>query len=124
MIFDRDFHLGIIIECSLANLSDQYQSCIGLNIPSDCLEDKCGIALNSSLSKIDDTGKAFVSAINLSDNQITLNNQTEIARFEILNEAQADNLNETDPQVISLAKIRYQDDFDGELNRIIDIFTI
>ena len=98
------------LECSLAKLSDQYQSLTGLVIPSDRLEYKCSIALTSSLSKIDDTGKAFVSAINLSDNQITLNNQTEIAHFEILNEAQADNLIEIDPQLISLAKMRNPDD--------------
>ena len=94
----------VLLECSLAKLSDQYQTRTGLVIPSDRLEDKCSIALTSSLSKIDDTGKVFVSAINLSDNQITLNNQTELAHFEILNEAQADNLIEIDPQLISLAK--------------------
>ena len=82
----------VLLECSLAKLSDQYQSSTGLFIPSDRLEDKCSIALTSSLSKIDDTGKVFVSAINLSDNQITLNNQTELANFELLNEVQADNL--------------------------------
>ena len=45
------------LECSLAKLADQYQSCTGLVIPSDCLEDKGNIALTSSVSKIDDTGK-------------------------------------------------------------------
>ena len=108
----------VLLECSSAKLSDQYQSCTGLVIPSDRLEDKCSIALTSSLSKIDDTGKVFVSAINLSDNQITLNNQTEIAQFEFLNEAQADNLIEIDPQLISLAKMRNPDAFEGELNQL------
>ena len=112
----------VLFECSLANLSDQYQSCTELVIPSDRLEDKCSIALTSSLSKIDNTGKVFVSAINLSDNQITLNNQTEIAYFEFLNEAQADNLIENDPQLISLAKMRNSDDFEGELNQLIQDF--
>ena len=103
----------------MAKLSDQYQTCTGLVFPSDHLEDKCSIALTSSLSKIDDTSKVFVSAINLSDNQITLNNQTEIAHFENLNEAEADNLIEIDPQLISLAKMRNRDDFEGELNQLI-----
>ena len=106
----------------MAKLSDQYQSCTGLVIPSDRQEDKCSIALTSSLSKIDDTGKVCVSAINLSDNQITLNNQTEIAHFEFLNEAQADNLIEIEPQLISLAKMRNPDDFEGELNQLIQDF--
>ena len=65
----------VILEGSLATLSDQYQSCTGLLIPSDRLENKCSIALTSCLSKFADTGKVFVSAKNLSDNQITLNNQ-------------------------------------------------
>ena len=82
----------VLLECGLAKLSDQYQTCTGPVIPSDRLEDKCSIALTSSFSKFDDTGKVFVSAINLSDTQVTLINQTEIAQFEILNEAQADNL--------------------------------
>ena len=72
----------VLLECSLAKLSEQYQSCTGLVTPSDRLEDKCSIALTSSPSKIDDTGKVFVSAINLSDIQITLNNQTKIALFK------------------------------------------
>ena len=110
------------LECSLAKLSDQYQSCTGLVFPSDRLEVKCSIALTSSLSKIDDTGKVFVSAINVSDNQITLINQTEIALFEILNETQADNLIATETQLISLAKIRNPDDVEGELNRLFQDF--
>ena len=112
----------VLLEFSLANLSDQYQSCTGLVIRSDRLEDKCSIALTSSLSKIDDTGKVFVSAVNLSDNRITLNNQTEIAHFEILNETQTDNLIEIDPQLISLAKTRNPDDFEGDLNLLIQNF--
>ena len=112
----------VLLECSLAKLSHKYQSCTGLVIPSDRPEDNCSIALTSSLSKNDDTGKVFVSAINLSDNQITLNNQTEIAHFEILNEAQADILIEIDPQFISLAKMRNPDDFEGELNQLIQGF--
>ena len=62
------------------------------------------MALTSSLSKNDDTGKVFVSDINLSDNQIKLKNQTEKMHFEIFNEKQADNLIEIDPQLISLPK--------------------
>ena len=101
----------VILEGSLANLSDQFQSCIRLVIPSDHLEDKYSIALTSSLSNIDGTGKAFVSAINLSDTQITLNIPTEIAQFQILHKAQADNLIQIDPQLVSLAKMRNPYDF-------------
>ena len=106
----------------MTKLSDQYQSYAGLVIPSDRLEDKGSISLIASLSKIDETGKVFISAINLSDNQITLNNQTEIAHFEKLNEKQADNLIETEPQLISLAKMRNPLDFEGELNQLFQDF--
>ena len=112
----------VLLECSLAKLSHQYQSCTGLVTPSERLEDKCSIAFTSTFSKIDDTTKVFVSAINLSDNQITLNNQTEKPHFEVLNEAQAHNLIETDRQLISLAKMRNPDDFEGELNQLLQDF--
>ena len=64
LILTKKVHIApqsqVLLECSLAKLSDQYQSCTELVIPSDRLEDKCGIALTSSLSKIDDTGKVFL----------------------------------------------------------------
>ena len=40
----------------------------------------------------------------------------------MLNEAQADNLIQIDPQMISLAKMRNLDDFEGELNQLIQGF--
>ena len=49
----------VLLECNLAKLCDQYQSCTGLVFPSDHLEDKCSIALTSSLSKIYDPGKSL-----------------------------------------------------------------
>ena len=56
---------------------------------------------------------------NVSDNQITLNNQKEKNDFEILNDARADTLIEIDPYLISLAKKRSRIDFQGELNQLI-----
>ena len=109
----------VLLDCSLAKLTDHYQSCTRLVIPSNRLQDKCSIVFPSSLSKIDDKGKVFISVTIPSDNQITLNSQTEIALFEILNEAQADNLIEIEPQLISLAKMRNPDDSEGELNPLI-----
>lgn len=94
----------VILECKLTKGLDQYKSCTGLVIPCSRLEDKCSIALTSSLSKIDEEGRAYISAINLTDSQVTLKNQTEIANFEILSEAQADSLIEIDPQLIFFAK--------------------
>ena len=112
----------VLLECSLAKSSDQYQSFTGLVIPSNHLKDKCKPVPTWSLSKLDDTDKVFVSAINLSDNQIRLNNQTELEHFEFLNETQADNLIEIDPQLFLLPKMRNADDFEGELNQLIQGF--
>ena len=90
----------VLSERSLVNFSDHYQSSTGLVVPSDRLEDKCNIVLASSFSKNDDNGKVFVSVINHTYNQITLNNQTDRPNFEILKETQADNLIISDPQLI------------------------
>ena len=64
----------------------------------------------------------FVSAINFSDTQISFNNKTEITQFQILKESEADDLIPIDPQLISLAKMRSPDDFEGELNQLIQDF--
>ena len=109
------------LECILAKISDQYQSCTGLIIPSHRLRDQRSIALTSSLNKIDDNGKVSVSAIIFTDNQVTLSNRTETAHFEICKGAQADDLNEIDPQLISLAKMRNPHDFEGDPNQVIDV---
>ena len=111
-----------LLVCHFDDNFESSKNCTGLVIPSDRLEDKSGIVLTSSLSTIDDHGKVVVSAINFSDNPITLNNKTEIAHFEILNEAEADDLIAIDPNLISLAKLRNPDDFAGELNQLIQDF--
>ena len=73
---------------------------------------------------MDVTGKVIVSAIILPENQKTLNNQSERAHFDFLNKTQADTLNEIDPQLFSSAKVRNPDDFEGELNQLIQYFQI
>ena len=108
-----------LLECHLDGFTDQLANCTGMVIPSKDLEDKTNIALTSSLSKLENDNKIFISAINLSDYPITINNNKQIAFFEILNEAQADNLVEIDPQLISLAKMRNPDDFENELNQLV-----
>ena len=77
----------VLLESSLAKLSDQNQTFTGLVVRGNRLDDKSSNALTSSLSKIDDIGKVFVSDKNLSDNQITLKNQTEKSHFKTLNKA-------------------------------------
>ena len=73
----------------MAKKSDENEPCTGLVMASDRAEDKYSIALTSSLMNFPDV---FVSTINLSDNQLKLSNQTEVANFKSLYEAQADKL--------------------------------
>ena len=61
----------------------------------------------------------FILAIDRSDNQITLNIQTETAHFRILNGTNADILIEIDPQPIFLSKIRNPADFGDEMYQLI-----
>ena len=90
----------------LAKKSDQNEPCTGLVMASDRAEDKYSIALTSSLMNFPDDFKVFVSTINLSDNQLKLSNQTEIANFKSLYEAQADKLINDDFLRAVFGKIR------------------
>ena len=113
-------HSEALLECQLDN--DNYKSCTGLFIPSPQLEDKSSVILTSSLNTIDDSGKVFNLAIKFSDTQITFNNKTEIALFQILNESEADGITPIDPQLISLAKLKNRDDCENKLNQLIQDF--
>ena len=106
-----------LLKCRFDDNFESYKNCTGLVIPCDRLEDKSGIVLSSSLGTIEENGRVVLSAIYFSDNPITLNNNTEITHFEILNEAEAD-----DPNFISLAKLRNSDNFAGELNQLFQDF--
>ena len=105
-------------------LCHQYQFCTGLVIHSGHLEDRCSTALTSSFCKKDDNGKVVVSAVNVSDKEVTSNYQTEKAPSVRKFEARADNLIEIDPQLNSLAKMRNPDGFEGELSQLIQDFQL
>ena len=105
----------MLSEGKMAKFSDEYQFYTGLVIPTDRAEDKCSIVFTSSLRRNDDNSEVFISAPNLSDNQITLYNLTELAHFDGLIEPKAndlDNFIEIDLQLISLAEISYPDYFE------------
>ena len=105
-------------------LCHQYQSCTGLVIPSDHLEDRSSTALTSSFCKKYGNGKVVVSAVNVSDKEVTSNYQTEKAHSVQKFEARADNFIEIDPQLNSLAKMRNPDGFEGELSQLIQDFQL
>ena len=54
---------------------------------------------------------------------ITISNRTDVGRFSILSTEQADQLIQIDPQLITLAKSRNQDDYFAELNQLIQDFN-
>ena len=104
------------MECHLAENLHQYKFSTGLVNPTDRIEDKYCIDLNSCTSTNDDD-KVFASPISLYDNQSTLNKQ--IAHFEFLNEAYAAKLIEGDCRLTSLAKMRNPK---GKLNQLLRDF--
>ena len=108
----------------MAKFSDQYHSFTGLVFLSNHLEDKCSISLTSSPSEIEENVKVFVSAIILSDIQITLNNPAGKTQFKILNEQQADSLIGIDSHLILLAKMRQPNDSARKVNQLIQNFSL
>ena len=108
----------VLLGHSLEKFTDQYQSCTGLVTPSAHLEDKCSTSRTSTVYKNDQNGKLFSSILDVSGNQFTLKNQTDIAHFEILYEVQAVNLYGTDLQLTSIAKTCNPDEFEGQLNQM------
>ena len=65
-----------------------------------------------------------MSAVNVSDKEVTSNYQTEKAHSVRKFEARADNLIEIDPKLNSLAKMRNPDGFEGELSQLIQDFQL
>ena len=109
----------VLLECYLNEYTDQLANCRGLVSPNKNLQEKANIALTSSPSQTDNDKKTYVSAIKVSDSQITLNSKTQIAHFEILRESQAEYPIKIDPQLLALAKMRKPDDFANEINQVI-----
>ena len=114
--------LKILSDCCLSNFFEQFRSCTGYVVPSYQLEDISRIALTLSPCWYDENSEVFVPALNLSDNQITLNIQTEIPRFEYLKKGQAEDIIQIDFQLISKWKMGNSDKFDREMNQLMQKF--
>ena len=113
-----------VLEGYLSKNAQNLENCSGVVIPNQSFEDSTDIALTSSLSTIDECGKVFISAINLTDHPITVPYNTIIANFEILNTAQAEKLINIDPQLIALAKMRNHDNLEAEINQLVQTEVI
>ena len=113
-----------VLEGYLSKNAQNLENCSGVVIPNQSFEDSTDIALTSSLSTIDECGKIFISAINLTDHPITVPYNTIIANFEILNTAQAKKLINIDPQLIALAKMRNHDNLEAEINQLVQTEVI
>ena len=59
-----------VLEGYLSKNAQNLENCSGVVIPNQSFEDSTDIALTSSLSTIDECGKIFISAINLTDHPI------------------------------------------------------
>ena len=74
-----------LLERLLSKQTQHYRSFNELALLSSQLRDTSSNLLNSSLSTAHQNGKLFVHGRNFSENEITLNIQTEPAQFEYLN---------------------------------------
>ena len=129
LILTKKIHIApqsqVLLDCCLWEFSDEYKLCAKIVILSDQLEERRSNSLTSSLGEIEEDSKAFVSGINLSKNTTTLNDLTETVHFEIMIESQANDFFETDPQLVSIAKMRNTVDLvdlGGELHQLVQDF--
>ena len=100
-----------VLECCLHRDAQNCENQSGVVFPNEILEKDSGIALTSSLSTVDKNNVLFISALNITEYPITIICRTEVGKFSILSTQQAEKLTQKDPQLISLAKSRNNDDF-------------
>ena len=113
----------VLVECALWKHCDEFAGRSGIASPSDFLEKETGVALKSSLSRIEKNNTLYITALNLTKNPITHSHGTELGKFAILTTEQADKLIQLDPQLSSLAKFRNQEDSIPELNQLVQDST-
>ena len=113
----------IVPECFLSDKTDQFENKSRVITPNEILEKETEMALTSSLSTLGKNFALYFSALNVTEHTIPINSRTEVGRFSILSPEQADELIKIDPQLITLAKSRNNDDYFAELNQLIQNVT-
>ena len=107
-----------ILKCVLLSKNKLSELC-GIVEPKTSFEEKTGLCITSSLSKVDSSGHLFISALNLQENEVTIPRNSDIALFKFLSPQQAETLTPIDPQLLTLAKSKNPDDFVTEINQLV-----
>ena len=80
-----------------------------------------GLCITSSLSGTDSEGNFYSSALNLQANEITIPWNSDTAYFKFLPPQQSETLMPIDPQLLTLAKLNYPDDYRHEVNQLVKV---
>ena len=112
-------HCQDFLECVIGDAPQSLLQTTGIVIPNEEFEKKTGLKIMSSISTIDNKYCIKICLLNTDDTPVTFKNNTHVANFKILTPLQASTLNQLDPQLISSAKFRNENNFCAELNQLI-----
>ena len=112
-------HQTIIIECQLQDFLTDMEKTTGIVVPSQELEEKCELAVTSSINEVTKNNTVYVTAFNMTEHNLTLPFKTEIGKFSILTLTEYENLIQIEPQTLALAKMNQTDNVELGINEII-----
>ena len=112
-------HQTVIIECPLQDIPTDMEKTTGIVVPSHELEEKCELAVTSSINEVNKQNIVYVTAFNMTEHNLTLHFKTEIGKFSIFTLTEYENLIQIEPQTLALAKMNQPDNVELGINEII-----
>ena len=94
-------HQTAIVECQLQDIPTDMEKTTGIVVPSQELEEKCQLAVTSSINEVNKQNIVYVTAFNMTEHHLTLPFKTEIGKFSILTLTQNENLIQIEPQTLA-----------------------
>ena len=91
----------------------------GIVVPSQELEEKCELAVTSSINEVNRHNTAYVTAFNMTEVNLTLPFKTDIGKFSILTLTEYKNLIKIEPQTLASAKMNQPESVELGINEII-----
>ena len=112
------------IECFVQNQNTEIADATGIVTPNEKFEQKHDLLAMSSINHLDKTLIVKVSVFNPNDRAVTICKDTEIAKFKLITPRQAQFLQPLDLRLILLAKMRNSENFEQELNQLLQVSTV
>ena len=112
-------HQTVIVECQLQDISTDMEKTTGIVVPSQELEEKCRLAITSSINEVNKQNIVYVTAFNMTEHHLTLPFKTKIGKLSIFTLTQYENLIQIEPQTLALAKMNQPDNVELGINEII-----